>query len=56
VSTPSTVIHSARLVSGRDTVADAWVRFEGDRVAGRGIGDDWRLARPALLDWLSRAD
>jgi N-acetylglucosamine-6-phosphate deacetylase len=47
VSTPSTVIHSARLVSGRDTVADAWVRFEGDRVAARGIGDDWRTALDA---------
>ncbi|TYL54373.1 N-acetylglucosamine-6-phosphate deacetylase [Agromyces mariniharenae] len=44
MSTPSTVIHSARLVTGRDTVADAWVRFEGDRVAARGIGDEWRAA------------
>jgi len=47
VSTPATVIHSARLVSGRDTVADAWVRFEGDRVAARGIGDGWRSEVPA---------
>lgn len=39
-----TVIHSARLVSGGDTVPDAWVRFEGDRVAARGIGDGWRDA------------
>lgn len=37
-----TVIHSARLVSGGDTVPDAWVRFEGDRVGGRGIGEGWR--------------
>ncbi|MGW4930094.1 N-acetylglucosamine-6-phosphate deacetylase [Agromyces sp. NPDC004153] len=44
MSTPSTVIHSARLVTGRDTVADAWVRFEGDRVVARGIGDEWRAA------------
>lgn len=44
MSTPSTVIHSARLVTGRDTVADAWVRFEGELVAARGIGDDWRDA------------
>jgi len=44
VSTPTTVIHSARLVSGHDTVTDAWVRFEGDRVAARGIGADWRDA------------
>ena len=42
MSTPTTVIHSARLVSGHDTVTDAWVRFEGDRVAARGIGADWR--------------
>ena len=47
MSTPATVIHSARLVSGRDTVADAWVRFEGDRVAARGIGDGWRTEVPA---------
>lgn len=44
MSTPSTVIHSARLVSDRDTVADAWVRFEGDRVAERGTGDGWRAS------------
>jgi N-acetylglucosamine-6-phosphate deacetylase len=44
VSTPTTVIHSARLISGHDTVTDAWVRFEGDRVAARGIGADWRDA------------
>ena len=42
MSTTSTVVHSARLVSGLDTVADAWVRFDGDRVAARGIGDAWR--------------
>ena len=47
MSTPATVIHSARLVSGRDTVADAWVRFQGDRVAARGIGDGWRTEVPA---------
>ena len=42
MSTSTTVIHSARLISGHDTVADAWVRFDGDRVAARGIGDTWR--------------
>ena len=47
MSTPATVIHSARLVSGLDTVADAWVRFDGDRVAARGIGDSWRDDLPA---------
>lgn len=46
MSTPSTVIHSARLVSDRDTVADAWVRFEGGRVAERGTGDGWRASVP----------
>lgn len=45
-STP-VVIHSARLVSGADTVIDAWVRFDGDRVAARGIGDGWRDEVPA---------
>ncbi|HEU0181083.1 MAG TPA: N-acetylglucosamine-6-phosphate deacetylase [Agromyces mariniharenae] len=47
MSTSTTVVHSARLVSSLDTVADAWVRFEGDRVAARGIGDDWRADLPA---------
>ena len=43
----TTVIHSALLISGRDAVADAWVRFEGDRVAARGTGDAWRPGLPA---------
>ncbi|MFB9308965.1 N-acetylglucosamine-6-phosphate deacetylase [Agromyces hippuratus] len=42
MSTPPVVIHSARLVSGADTVTDAWVRFDGDQVTARGIGDGWR--------------
>jgi N-acetylglucosamine-6-phosphate deacetylase len=42
VSTTPVVIHSARLVSGADTVTDAWVRFDGDQVTARGIGDGWR--------------
>ncbi|RXZ45727.1 N-acetylglucosamine-6-phosphate deacetylase, partial [Agromyces binzhouensis] len=46
-SAPTTVIHSARIVSGGDAVTDAWVRFEGDRIAGRGIGEAWRDA-PAV--------
>jgi N-acetylglucosamine-6-phosphate deacetylase len=46
-SAPVTVIHSARLVSGTDSVPDAWVRFDGDLVAARGIGDDWREGLPA---------
>lgn len=28
-------------MSGADTVTDAWVRFDGDRVTARGIGDGW---------------
>jgi N-acetylglucosamine-6-phosphate deacetylase len=47
VSTPTTVIHSARIVSGGDTVIDAWVRFDGDRVTARGIGEAWRDDLPA---------
>ncbi len=47
MSTPTTVIHSARLVSGSDAVADAWVRFDGERIAARGIGDGWRESLPA---------
>ncbi|MRG61077.1 N-acetylglucosamine-6-phosphate deacetylase [Agromyces sp. CFH 90414] len=43
----STVIHSARLVSGGDTVSDAWVRFDGDTITGRGIGDGWLEQGPA---------
>ncbi len=46
MSTSTSVIHSARLISGHDTVADAWVRFDGDRVAARGIGDSWRDEAP----------
>lgn len=46
MSTPPVVIHSARLVSGAETVTDGWVRFDGDQVAARGIGDDWRNEMP----------
>ncbi|MCD1267681.1 N-acetylglucosamine-6-phosphate deacetylase [Microbacterium sp. MEC084] len=42
----ATVIHSARLVTHRGETADAWVRFEDDRVAATGTGDGWR-AQPA---------
>ena len=47
MSIRTTVIHSARIVSSRDTVADAWVRFDAGRVVARGIGDDWREDLPA---------
>ena len=46
MSIPATVIHSARIVSGRDTVSDAWVRFDGDRVRARGTGGAWREELP----------
>lgn len=46
MSAASTVIHSARVVSGRETVPDAWVRFAGDVVAARGTGDGWRVGLP----------
>lgn len=42
MSTSTTVIHSARIVSGGASTDDAWVRFDGDRIAARGIGDSWR--------------
>lgn len=38
----ATVVHSARLVAAGETVPDAWVRFEGGRVAARGARDEWR--------------
>lgn len=40
----STVIHSARLVSHGITTDDAWVRFDGERVAAVGTGAQWRDA------------
>ena len=36
------IIHSARLVSGGTTTADAWVSFSGDTVAAVGTGTTWR--------------
>ncbi|WP_285115840.1 N-acetylglucosamine-6-phosphate deacetylase [Leifsonia sp. fls2-241-R2A-40a] len=36
------IIHSARLVDGGTVVDDAWVRFEGSRVAAVGSGATWR--------------
>ena len=38
-----TVIHSARLVDGGSVHADAWVRFEHERVAAVGTGDSWKI-------------
>lgn len=50
-----TVIHSARLVSGGTLTNDAWVRFRGDRVDARGIGDGWRTDAAADHDTLDAA-
>ena len=45
----STIVHSVRLVGAGGGMHgpvedDAWVRFEGDRVAAVGTGDGWRDA------------
>lgn len=37
----STVIHSARLITGGTEAADAWVRFENGSVSAVGTGSDW---------------
>jgi N-acetylglucosamine-6-phosphate deacetylase len=39
---PSTVIHSARLVTDGRVHHNGWVRFDGSAVAATGVGDDWR--------------
>ena len=38
----STIIHSARLVSGGTVTPDSWVAFRGDTVTAVGTGDGWR--------------
>jgi len=45
-TTPVTVIHSASLVSGGESVSNAWVRFDGDVVSNCGAGDGWRRELP----------
>ena len=45
-----TVIHSARLVTGDAVTADAWVRFDGDRVAAVGTGSGWAATTDAGVD------
>ncbi|MCI2957919.1 N-acetylglucosamine-6-phosphate deacetylase [Agromyces atrinae] len=42
---PSTIIHSARIVSNGSVTDDGWVRFDGDRISARGVGRSWE-ARP----------
>jgi N-acetylglucosamine-6-phosphate deacetylase len=44
MSAPRTlIIHSARLIDDAHETRDAWVAFEGARVAGTGTGDGWRV-------------
>jgi N-acetylglucosamine-6-phosphate deacetylase len=38
----STLVHSVRLVDAGRIVDDAWVRFDGGRVAANGVGEGWR--------------
>jgi N-acetylglucosamine-6-phosphate deacetylase len=45
-----TVIHSARLVTGGAVTADAWVRFDGDRVTAIGTGSEWAATTDAGAD------
>ncbi|GAB3600367.1 N-acetylglucosamine-6-phosphate deacetylase [Microbacterium tumbae] len=45
----STLIHSARLISAGDDIADAWVRFEEGRVTATGSGDE-RPAAATVID------
>jgi N-acetylglucosamine-6-phosphate deacetylase len=40
----STVIHSARLISGGTSTEDSWVRIEDGRVTAVGTGADWAVA------------
>lgn len=42
----STLIHSARLVTGGVIVEDAWVRIDEGRVVAVGHGDGWRRTAP----------
>lgn len=53
-ATRSAVIHSARVVDHGEIVDDAWVRFEGGRVAARGTGSDW-ISADEIVDAASVA-
>ncbi len=53
----TTVIHSVRVVDGGRITDDAWVAFDGDRIAGTGRGDAWRPLvgeRDAVVDGAGR--
>lgn len=49
------VIHSARRVGADDIVPDAWVCFDGDRVAATGIGATWRDDLPTHAEIVDAA-
>lgn len=38
----ATIVHSVRLITGHEDVADAWVLLAAGRVAARGAGSGWR--------------
>lgn len=42
MTTSTTIVHSARVISDGASTADAWVRFEGHLIGARGVGDAWR--------------
>lgn len=44
------IVHSARLVSEGRVVPGGWIRFEGDRIAAAGAGDEWRATAAGALD------
>ena len=45
----ATVIHSVRLLTGREDVTDAWVLLADGKVAARGSGSGWReVVRPEI--------
>ncbi|MHA3683315.1 N-acetylglucosamine-6-phosphate deacetylase [Leucobacter sp. HY1908] len=46
----ATVIHSVRLLTGREDTADTWVLLAAGRVASRGSGSGWRAEIEALPD------
>ncbi|MEI3867224.1 N-acetylglucosamine-6-phosphate deacetylase [Microbacterium sp. CCNWLW134] len=46
-ATGTTVLHSARLVSGGEITEDAWLLLDGDVVSARGTGADWQRHAPA---------
>lgn len=39
---PSTIVHSARIVSNGSVTDDGWVRFDGEHISARGVGRSWQ--------------